>query len=539
MKKIWLFFIITSLLILALILSYPLFTQQNDSELIQNTLHYGLTLEASGFDPHIHSSAELGIVLRQVYDTLIYRHPETSVFTPGLAESWRISTDQRTYEFSLRQDVHFHDDTPFNAEAVAANLDRIMSDAAPISQKAKFLLGPLESYEIIDEYVIRFHLSQPFTPLLDGLSQIYLAMASPTALAEYSRNRYQFHQVGTGPFRFIDYLPGDRIILERWADYAWPPAFFSPLAEDVVDQIVFQFYEDPPTRHIALLNGSAHVMGELPPVNAAGLSDHPTIRLYPTNIPGQPLQFLINTQLAPTNELAVRKALLHATDRQAIAQFVYQGFPPVARGPLARQTLFYDAHAGAEYDFNPEKAREILAEAGYRDENNDGVLERGGQALQLNLVIPNWNHLPEAAQLLQEQWRAIQIRLILQPVPGYSALLNRIENNDYHLAPFNSFGPDPALLYDYYHSAGNRNWSRVNDPELDDWLSRAGETSAPDQRRQWYANAQQAIMREALVLPLVEFVNLNAASQRVRGLQFDPYGWFPLLYPVRLLPANT
>ena len=532
-------FIVLPLFLVLLILILSNLTSQSYQNQAGSTLFYGLTLEASGFDPHIHASAELGIVLRQVYDTLLYRHPETSEFTPGLAESWRVSTDGRTYEFTLRQGVTFHDNTPFNAAAVAANLERILSDSAPVSQKAKFLLGPLEGYEIVGDHVIRLHLSQPFTPLLDGLSQVYLAMASPVALNEFSRNRYQFHQVGTGPFQFIEYLPGDRIILERWDEYKWAPAFFPPIAEGVIEKIVFQFYEDPPTRHIALLNGSAHIMGELPPVNAAALSENPEIQLFPTKIPGQPLQFLINTQNEPTHELAVRQALLYATDRRVIAQLVYQGFPPIARGPLGSETLFYDAHAGAEYDFDPEKAKELLANAGYQDLDNDGVLERDGNQLQLDMLIPNWNFLPEAAQLLQEQWRAIKIRLILQPVPGYSALLNRIENNDYHLAPFNSFGPDPAMLYDYFHTNGNRNWSQVSDSTLDAGLITAGQAANPDQRYELYSVAQQTIMREALVLPIVEFVNLNAASRRVVGLRYDPYGWFPLLYPLRLLATDS
>ena len=133
--------------------------------------------------------------------------------------------------------------------------------------------------------------------------------------------------------------------------------------------------------------------------------------------------------------------------------------------------------------------------------------------------------------------RALKIRLILHPVPGYLALLARVEANDYHLAPFNDFGPDPAILATYFTSDGNRNWSRYREAALDDLLTRAGRSQDENERREAYARAQQAIMREALVLPLVEFVNINAASRRVVGLQYDPYGWFPLLYPVGLSAA--
>jgi peptide/nickel transport system substrate-binding protein len=193
----------------------------------RHSITYGLTLSPSGFDPHINQSAEIGIVLRQVYDTLVYRDPTTNEIVPGLATGWSVSDDSLTYTFTLRSDVSFHDGTPFNAQAVAANLDRIASPNTR-SQKALFLLGPYAGYEVVDEYTIRIRLTEPYSPLLDSLAQFYLGIASPTALAEHSLSRYQFHQVGTGPFAFIEYIPEDRIVLRRNPAYAWGPAFYTP-----------------------------------------------------------------------------------------------------------------------------------------------------------------------------------------------------------------------------------------------------------------------------------------------------------------------
>src|SRR5688572_929508 len=130
---------------------------------------YGLTFEPSGFDPHIQASSELGIVLRQVYDTLVYRDPTTGEFVPGLATGWTVSDDGLLYTFTLRQGVKFHDGTTFNAQSVASNLDRVI-DPATASQKAKFMLGPYLDNEIVDEYTIRLRLAEPYTPLLDSLS---------------------------------------------------------------------------------------------------------------------------------------------------------------------------------------------------------------------------------------------------------------------------------------------------------------------------------------------------------------------------------
>ncbi len=170
-----------------------------ESRLDVNRIVYGLTLSPSGFDPHIHQSSEIGIVLRQVYDTLVYRDPDTGAFVSGLAESWSVSTDQTVYTFVLKQGVKFHDGTSFDAAAVGANLNRITAPETR-SQNALALLGPYSGFEIIDDFTIAIRLSEPFSPFLDSLSQFYLGIASPTALSAYSVERYQFNQVGTGPY---------------------------------------------------------------------------------------------------------------------------------------------------------------------------------------------------------------------------------------------------------------------------------------------------------------------------------------------------
>ncbi|MBZ0304894.1 MAG: hypothetical protein K8I82_02380 [Anaerolineae bacterium] len=275
---------------------------QNTTQQVGNRAIYGLTLIPSGFDPHIHRSSELGIPLRQVYDTLVYRDPVTKDFVPGLATEWTISQDGLVYTFILRQGVKFHDGTKFNAQAVAANLDRITSPDTG-SQYAIFLLGPYAGYEIVDDYTIRLNLSEPYSPLLDSLSQVYLGIASPAALVEYSLNRYQFHQVGTGPFEFVEFVPGDRLVLRRNPDYAWGPSFYTPPANGV-DEIEFRFFTDPVTRALALESGDVQVMGEMLPGDARVLATNSAIQLIPTPIPGQPMQFIMNTKQFPTDNRA-------------------------------------------------------------------------------------------------------------------------------------------------------------------------------------------------------------------------------------------
>jgi peptide/nickel transport system substrate-binding protein len=488
---------------------------------------YGLTLQPSGFDPHINRSSELGIPLRQVYDTLVYRHPETQALVPGLAREWTVSENGLVYTFKLRSDVVFHDGTPFNAAAVAANLDRIVAPETA-SQLAAFLLGPYSGYTIIDEQTIALQLTEPFSPFLDSLAQVYLGIASPVALSAYSTSRYQFHQVGTGPFKFIEFVPGDRIILERNPDYAWGPEFYAPASPQSVQSVEFRFFTDPPTRALALESGEAQIMGELLPTDARVLTASSALQLLPTAVPGQPLQFLMNTQRFPTDSRGVRQALIFGANRNAIADAVFQQFSPVAWGPLTADALYYDRGMRGLYAHDITQAQALLEAAGFSDADRDGFVDIAGVTVAVDVIVPPWGLLPEVTELLQDQWRTIGVRAVLQPVPTFGALLEAVESGRYNLVAFNTYGLDPVFLNDFFLSDGTNNWTGYASEELDALLHEAEAAGDDNVRRGLYARIQQQIMNEALILPIRDQVNLNAASAALRGLQYDAYGWFPL-----------
>lgn len=502
--------------------------QAAEPSVTTNRVIYGLSLEPTGIDPQINSSSELGIPLRQVYDTLVYRDPTTKDFVAGLASSWVMSEDGLSYTFSLRQGVKFHDGTDFNAGAVAANLDRI-TNPENASQKAVFLLGSYRGYEIIDDYTIRLNLSEPYSPLLDSLSQVYLGIASPAALNEYSLTRYQFHQVGTGPFTFVEYVPGDRIVLKRNANYWGGTAFYQAASDQSIYEIEFRFFTDVATRSIAVTSGSAQIMGELSPLDAKNLVSNSSVRLVQVSVPGQPLQFLINTQRFPTDKREVRQALLFGTNRNAIVDAVYQRFSPVAWGPLSANTLYYSRAMNGLYDQDTSQARTLLTSAGYADSNNDGILDIGGIDLEVAIIVPPWGLVPEVAQLLEDQWRTIGVRVDLQPVPTFSALIEKVNAGEYNLVAFYSFGLDPAFLNSYFTTEGSNNWMGFSSPQLDTLLHDAVRQNDTAIRADLYAQAQRLIMDEALILPIRDYVNLNAAQSTINGLGFDPYGWFPIL----------
>ncbi len=502
----------------------------NDEFRARNPIVYGLTLEPSGFDPHVHASAELGIVLRQVYDTLVYRHPQTQEFVSGLAQDWRISDDGLIYTFTLRQGVTFHDGTPFNAQAVSANLDRI-TDPETGSQRARFMLGSYVGHDILDEYTVQIRLSSPFAPLLDSLSQVYLGMASPTAFDQYSVSRYQFHQVGTGPYSFIKYTPGNELVIRRNEAYTWGPEFYSEEVTNAIDEITYRFFTDPPTRTRALESRDVQVIGEILPSFALTIAGTDA-QLLPTDVPGLPLQFMMNTTNYPTDDLLVRRALIHATNRPFVVDTVYRGFSPVAWGPLSRATLYYSRTVEGMYPFDVDQTRALLQAAGFEYNDENGLLERDGQLLEITVLVPPWGLIPDVAQLLQSQWREVGITTQLVQVAGFAALRERVATGDYHLVAFDNAGYDPYVMNAFYLSDGLNNFMNYANPELDAALLDAMRETSANTRRAYYARIQEFIMEEALILPIRDYVNLNAIAPGIDGLVYDAYGWFPLMRDV-------
>jgi peptide/nickel transport system substrate-binding protein len=448
-----------------------------------------------------------------------------------LAENWEVSPDGMTYTFYLKENVTFHDDTPFDADAVAVTFDRITNPNYPGWRPGKSLdlLGPsFASYTIIDDYTFQISLSASYVPLLDALSQPYWGIASPTALANTTTDTYQWHQVGTGPYRLVEVIPGDRIVLERNEDYAWGPVFYAPPNERSIKRIVFRFFDDAATRRIALEAGDVDIIGELPPTDAEALLGEREFQIYEQPIPGQPLQYYFNTTRPLVSNQQFRQALLHATQRDAIVDAVFfRDLSPVAYGPLAANSPYYNPAVQEMYPYNPQRAREIFGIIGLTEGEN-GMLEFNGNPIKLKIVIAGWSFLPEVTALLQNQWREIGIDSEILQVAGLPALQEAATAGDYDLITFQDYGLDPVILNSAFHTEGFFNWSNYSDAELDGWLIQA---LAVDEANRviLYNQIQQRIMDQAIIVPIRDQVNLIGWTDELEGLIFSGQGWWPLL----------
>jgi peptide/nickel transport system substrate-binding protein len=213
-------------------------------------------------------------------------------------------------------------------------------------------------------------------------------------------------------------------------------------------------------------------------------------------------------------------------------------FSPVATGPLSANTPYYDPTTQNFYPNDPQEAQQLLSGAGFEDTDNDEILDDSGQPLTLKIIIPGWGLIPDVATLLQSQWREMGIDVEIVQVAGLTDLLGAMDEGDYNLVAFNSFGTDPSIINEFYLSNGSSNFTNYADPELDQWLLEAIQATDDLQRQELYRLIQDRIMREALILPIRDYVNLNGWSNELDGLFFSPQGWWPLLNNLQFRDTN-
>ena len=499
-------------------------------------LRIGVHYEPSNVDPHI-GSAELALQMTNaVFDTLVNR-TAAGDYLPGLAEHFDLSSDQCVYTFRLRQGVRFHDGTPCDAAAVAFSLERA-HDPANKSQLAGGMLGPYRGCRILDDLTLLVELDSPYALLLDALSQGWLAPVSPTAVGALG-TAFSRHPVGTGPFVFDQWIPGDRIILKRNGDYrlTLPADEAGPAA---LDQIHFHFLGDDTERTAALTAGTVDAVFFLPPADAPGIRADDRFAVMAHPIRGLPVCLMMNTARPPTDDIRVRRAVNLAIDQAALVDAVFGGEFPPAHGPVSQFTLGYSATVENRYPCAPDAAGQMLDEAGWRDIGADGVRRKDGERLRLQFYALPVNSYPEIGQIVSQQLGRVGIDVevvLLMPLEWIRAGMN----GDHHLIPQGKYGSSAQLMSFVYHSRHSGpdgyGWSKrtaAHRPGLDALLERGEQASSPHEYLPLFRQAQEIVMDEALIAPLHCNTNIVAAHVDVRGIEYDATGAYPLFHGARV-----
>ena len=491
----------------------------------------GCGLEPETIDPHVQDRAMRCGILRAIYDTLLVKSADGALL-PWLATSWEVSDDGLHYTLELREDVKFHDDTPFNAEAVCFNFDRIV-DPATESRSAIRFVGPYDSCEVVDEFTAQVNMKEPFGPFLEGLAISELAMVSPTAVETYG-DQYEMNQVGTGPFRWVEHVLNDHLTLERNADYNWAPEIYQHQGPAYLDRVTIRFIPESATRVGALEIGEVHLIDDVPPRDAARLGTNHSLVLYNNDFPLDARHYPINVSKPPTDDPKVRRAMNMAVDRQSVVSTLYVSMWPEAYNYFGPELLFYDQSVtdkyASEYAYDPEAAGALLDEAGWVVAA-DGMRYKDGQPLKVILVAAS---MKDVHELVQAELREVGIDMEVG-MYGVLEFFEKCGNGEANLCWLGGrIAPDPGLdLYDFLKSGGQYDWTKHQNARLNELLDLGRSTADAEERQEVYSEIQDILMAEALVLPVFWPRELVVTGAQVEGLVFDTQG-FPVFNDVYL-----
>jgi peptide/nickel transport system substrate-binding protein len=474
-------------------------------------LVFGMQSQGNSMDPH----ATTGIrqVLFQVFDTLIYQAADGS-FVPGLATDWKVSPDGLTWTFKLRSGVKFHDGTPFNAEAVKFNFERIL-DPATKATYSKSYVGTFQAATVVDPLTVQLAFSQPFPPFLVNLTRPFLSMVSPTAAqklgADFGRN-----PVGTGPFMFKEWVDKDHITLVKNPDYNWAPTIFKHQGAAYLDELRYVLVPENAARVTALETGQVNAIERVPELEFDRLKADVKYATMVAPLTGMPFSIFINTEKPILSDLKVRQALEYGFDRASFIKAQYNNAYPAATGPLIPSVLYYDSTADNMYPYDANKAKALLEEAGWKL-GPDGIRQKDGKPLELNF----YDCAQRGAEVIQAQLKQIGVKMNvhMNDCPAHVELANKGEHD---LAVQGPLSNDPDVFELYFHSRniGGAAWTRFRSAELDTLIDKGRIEMNPAERQKIYSQIQHIIMDNALIIP----INMQAV---LVAMQANLAGAFP------------
>jgi peptide/nickel transport system substrate-binding protein len=466
-------------------------------------------------NPATTGARNVGPIMANIFDTLVWLSPEFKV-TPHLATKWSISDDGRTYSFTLREDVTFHDGTSFDASSVVANIDYITNKETQ-SKVSLGLLGPCTSATATGKYTVEIKCQTPYAPLLAQLGEPYLGMQSPKAMEQYGKD-LGLHPTGTGPFAFVSYEPNQSVVLKRNENYRWGPAAVAHSGPADIAQITFHIVSNSQARVSEFQSGQSQMMQQTPGIYWTAFQKTGQYTAMPIPISGMGIFAPINASKFPTDDIAVRKAIMHAVDKKGVVQLAEAGVFPVSNTPLLKGMTGYDPSLEDSYPFDPAKAEALLKDAGWTKPGE--FWEKDGRRLSLAITaistVPSYPLLAQAIQgYLRKAGMDAQVTQLAVP-----AWLSANIKGDMSLTPLQYAGVDPDALHFWFLPGEYFNWSHYTNDALTPLLRQAQQETDADKRIALYKQAQKLIMDAAVMMPIRQNIDLVMTSKKLTGLTY-------------------
>ncbi|WP_313892775.1 glutathione ABC transporter substrate-binding protein [Psychrobacillus sp.] len=507
LKKIYMIVIVSIILLLQACSTGETSNSGTDANNEDKVLIVARKSDVTNLDPHfIVDVSTANVLYEKVYETLVIPNDKMEP-QPHLATEWK-QLDGLTWEFTLRDDVEFHDGTKFNADAVKKTFDRLLDPKTASPQAAK--LGMIKEVEVKDDQHVTFHLLKPYAPLLSILASNEGSILNPTIL-EKDPESLKKDANGTGPFVFEEWKSGQVVKLSKNKNY-WGQ-------EPKIAGVEFKVVPEDTTRLGMVENGEAHVMEQIPVNEIQRIEASNSLELYRNE--GLGVEFLgFNVQKAPMDNVLLRKAISYALDREAILSGVFNKVGLLSNSTMSSKVFGYsDKLTPAPYDVD--KAKELLKEA---------ALPEG---IKLTLLTADRAERISLSEVIQSQLKDIGIEVEIQ-VLEFGSYVEAASNQKGHLfigSWGNATGDGDYNQYNLFHSNSHGsagNFQFYSNSTVDQLIEQAREEENSDVRKEIYAKTQQMELDEAIYVPIRSYENLAVYHSSVNGIKLNPIGYLTL-----------
>jgi peptide/nickel transport system substrate-binding protein len=511
MKKKWIFSLISVIFILSIALagcsSSTASNKSTNEKKVSNVpqeITYASTTDVVGLSPIATNDNASSSVILQVYETLFTRDPKTMDVKPLLAESYE-NPDSTTWVIKLKKGIKFQDGTPFNADAVKYTFDKIR-DPKTAAPRAS-LLKPIDTIEVKDENTVIIKTKNPYGAILAALSHTNASIVSPTADKAGKLNQ---NPVGTGPFKFVEWVQGDHVTLEANTDY-WQGA-------PKLKKAIFKVVPEVNTAVSMLETGKVQFITGLQPELLSRIEAIKNVSIVKKE--GTPVvYFSFNMEKEPMKDLKFRQALAYGIDRDAYLKQL-KGLGVKSNSIIGPKVFGYDKSAEKlGYNYNLEKAKKMINDNGYK-------------GTKLKMLVANTPLYVKMAQIVQDQLKQIGVDAQIELLE-WGTFLDVSKKGDFDvtfLSWSNSTADGSELLYPNLHSdnINASNTPRYNNPEFNKLVDESRQSVDQEVRKQKLVEANEIAIKDAPMVIMNHGIVTAALDNSVKGFEMDPTGQWSL-----------
>ena len=450
---------------------------------------YGMTQDLASLDPHVDTDAGTRDVVFNLYEGLV-KPTSDGGFIAAVASDYTISDDAKTYTFTLRDGITFHDGTPVTIEDVKYSIDRY----AEIQGESSAFSSLVDSVEVQDDKTLVVNLKESYSEFLPMMT---------IAIIPQSNEDPAGNPIGTGPFKYVSYTPGQNMELEKYDGY-WQEGVPS------LDSVEFKFIADVDTAFVELQAGTIDILKYLTAAQAETLGDDYNIVQGSMNLVHA---MYLNSAYEPLSKTEVRQALCYAVDRDAINNFIFGGKSHIIGSHMIpAMSKYYEPEAETVYSYDPEKAKELLVDAGYAD------------GFDLEITVPSsYSQHVDSAQIIADELSQVGINVTLNQVEWSTWLQDVYKGGNFQATVIGFDGTlAPSDWLKKYVTDDAKNFMHYSNTEYDDVFNTAYTTVDDDVKVENYKKAQMILAEDAAAVYIEDPANLVAVSKKFGGYTFYP-----------------